>query len=206
MPQWLRNILNWLQRLFNPKSAVPKPPDKPAVPQPLPPTPPAVPASTQTQTPLTQPTGSQPEIPLASPDPPQYRQRKSILTYRERTFFNALLRDIGGEFAVFAKVRLGDIFYLSNEPADRKYHNNQIQCKHFDFILCEKGSYRPLLAIELDDSSHDQPDHNERDEFKNRLCAQAGLPLWRLRIAPHYPAGYIRERVYHKLDEHGLLA
>jgi hypothetical protein len=142
-------------------------------------------------------------MPLASAEPPQYRQRKSILTYRERTFFNALLRDIGGEFVVFAKVRLGDIFYLSNEPADRKYHNNQIQCKHFDFILCEKATYRPVLAIELDDSSHDQPGRNERDEFKNSLCAQAGLPLWRLRIAPHYPAGYIKERVYHKLEDIG---
>lgn len=195
MWQRLRSILNWLQRLFNPQPAAPPPPDKPDSAQPSP-------AALPTQTPTTPPAVSQPELTLASAEPPQYRQRKSVFTYRERTFFNALLRDIGSEFVVFAKVRLGDIFYLSNEPADRKYHNNQIQCKHFDFILCEKGSYRPVLAIELDDSSHDQPGRSERDEFKNRLSAQAGLPLWRLRIAPQYPAGYIKERVHHKLAEH----
>ncbi|MCI0475261.1 MAG: DUF2726 domain-containing protein, partial [Anaerolineales bacterium] len=118
----------------------------------------------------TRPTIGEPELGLASGEPPKYQQRDSLFTYRERVFFKALIEDVGGRYVVFAKVRLGDVLFLANEPADRKYHNNQILCKHLDFVLCERGTYKPLLAIELDDSSHDKYDHRERDEFKEKVC------------------------------------
>ncbi|MCX6029739.1 MAG: DUF2726 domain-containing protein [Chloroflexi bacterium] len=142
----------------------------------------------------------EPEFELVSGEPPRYQQRESLFTYRERVFFQALLEDISGQYVVFAKVRLGDVLFLANEPGNRKYHNNQIQCKHLDFVLCARGTYKPLLAIELDDSSHDKYDHRERDEFKDKICADAGLKLWRERIKPMYPKGFIGERVRGKIE------
>lgn len=141
-----------------------------------------------------------PELGLASGEPPKYQQRDSVFTYRERVFFKALIEDIGGQYVVFAKVRMGDILFLANESENRKYHSNQIQCKHLDFVLCQRGTYKPLLAIELDDSSHDKYEHHERDEFKEKVCADTGLKLWRVRVKPMYPKGYIAKRVRCKME------
>jgi len=132
---------------------------------------------------------------LAAAVPPEYRQSKSLFTFRERVFFQALLEDVGSQYAVFAKVRLGDIIWLANEPENRKHHINQLLCKHFDFLLCERGTYKPLLVIELDDSSHDKYEHHERDEFKGKVCEDIGLRLWRPRVQQTYPKGFIGEQV-----------
>ena len=92
-------------------------------------------------------------------------------------------------------MRLGDIFKLSNEPENRKFHNNQIQCKHFDFLLCENVTYKPLLAIELDDSSHKRLRSQSSDEFKNRISHQAQLKLWRPPIQRTYASRYIQQEL-----------
>ena len=51
----------------------------------------------------------EPELELAAAVLPEYRRSKSLFTFREREFFKALLEDVGSQYAVFAKVRLGDI-------------------------------------------------------------------------------------------------
>jgi hypothetical protein len=145
---------------------------------------------------------AEPELGLASSEPPQYRKRDYLFTYRERVFYTALLEEVGTEYQIFAKVRLGDIVWLANEPENRKFYNNQIQCKHVDFLLCDKGVQRPLLAIELDDSSHDKYDRRESDEFKERLFAETGLPLLRVMVQQTYPKGEIRQQIRGKLHEH----
>ncbi len=171
---FIKQILNWL---WGRKESV------------APPTPTEV-------VPSTPPTAiREPELGLAAAVPPEYRQSKSLFTFRERVFFQALLEDVGGQYAVFAKVRLGDIIWLANEPENRKYHINQLLCKHFDFLLCEKGTYKPLLVIELDDSSHDKYEHHERDEFKDKVCEDIGLKLWRPRVQQEYSKGFIAEQV-----------
>ena len=142
---------------------------------------------------------TEPELGIASADPPRYQQWPSLLTYRERVLFRALVEDVGNQYQIFAKVRLGDIFKLANEPENRKFHSNQLHCKHFDFLLCDKDSYRPFLAIELDDSSHEKYGHRERDEFKERACMETGLKLWRLPLQQTYARGYVGGQVRNRI-------
>lgn len=147
----------------------------------------------------------EPQLELGTYLDPEYRKRDSLFTYQERVFFRALLEALGGQYSIFAKVRMGDVLFLRNEPENRKYHNNQLQCKHFDFVLCEKGTYQPILVIELDDSSHTKFDNRARDEFKDKVCAQTGLKLWRLRIQREYQKGYIAENVKQHLASDGTI-
>ena len=49
-----------------------------------------------------------------------------------------------------------------------------------DFVLCDNDSVRPLLAIELDDSSHKSDKGQARDAFVDEALRAAGLPLLRI--------------------------
>jgi hypothetical protein len=142
-----------------------------------------------------------PELALSSGEPPQYRKNKSLFTYRERVFYAALRRAVGNQYQIFAKVRLADFIWITNEPADRKYRNNQINCKHVDFLLCSRYSHEPLLAIELDDSSHKQPDTQERDKFKDGTFSAIGLPLLRVELQPEYEPEIIRDLIRSKIPQ-----
>ena len=127
---------------------------------------------------------------------PQYRRNKSILTYREGVFYNSLIGAIDEtRYQVFAKVRLADFFWLANEPENRKFHQNQIMCKHVDFLLCSKPSLAPVLGIELDDSSHKLPEQQERDKFKDVLFLSVGLPLLRMDLQSNYSSDFLRQQI-----------
>jgi hypothetical protein len=142
------------------------------------------------------------ELKLGADVQPQYRKSKSILTYREGIFYNSLIRAVdNNRHQVFAKVRLADFLWLANEPENRKFHQNQILCKHIDFLLCDKFSLAPILGIELDDSSHKLPEHQERDKFKDDLFSSIGLPLLRMDLQSKYSSYYLRRQIEAKLKE-----
>lgn len=144
--------------------------------------------------------GIQTDLVLESDVPPEYRKNKSLLTYRERVLYRALRRANDNTFLIMAKVRMGDFIYLANEPKDRKFHNNQILCKHVDFLLCDKGTLEPLLVVELDDSSHRKEDHVERDKFKDATFTAVGLPFLRIELQEEYDTRQLWEKVQEKLS------
>jgi hypothetical protein len=137
--------------------------------------------------------------PLTSTEEPAYNKSDSLFTFRERVFYIALLDAVGSNYWTFAKVRLADFIWLPKDAPDHKFHNNAIQCKHVDYLICERQTYRPLLAIELDDPSHRYPDTQVRDEFKNRTFAKAGLPLLRVTMADAYNAAELWAEIKAKL-------
>ncbi len=56
-----------------------------------------------------------------------------------------------------------------------------------------------VLAIELDDRSHQRPDRVERDRFLNQALSAAGLPLLRVAVAEHYDADQLQAEVIGKV-------
>lgn len=141
----------------------------------------------------------QTDLLLQSDAPPEYRKNKSLLTYRERVLYRALRKANDNTFLIMAKVRMGDFIYLANEPRDRKFHNNQILCKHVDFLLCDKGTLEPLLVIELDDRSHQREDHIERDKFKDATFNAVGLPFLRIELQKDYESQQLWEKIQEKV-------
>lgn len=53
--------------------------------------------------------------------------------------------------------------------------------KSVDFVLCDKEDVRILLAIELDDKSHDEVKRTERDQVVEAILKEAELPLLRIK-------------------------
>jgi very-short-patch-repair endonuclease len=138
---------------------------------------------------------------IASTDAPKYRKNKSLLTKPEHILYQALLHASDNKFMVFAKVRMGDFVFLANEPHDRKFHVNQVLCKHVDFLLCDNQTLEPLLVIELDDSSHKQYEQSERDEFKNRTFLAIGLPYLRIALQQEYDWKSLQTQIKEKLGQ-----
>jgi hypothetical protein len=118
----------------------------------------------------------------ASPDfedPMPFHLRDDFLSPAEASFFRVLKGVVKDEFLIFPKVSLKDIFFVSRPRENRAYYN-KIDRKHVDFLLCDAGSLKPVMGIELDDSSHQRTDRIERDELVESVFKRAGLPLRRI--------------------------
>ncbi|MDB5266185.1 MAG: topoisomerase, partial [Parcubacteria group bacterium] len=113
--------------------------------------------------------------------PYQYTRKVNFMTKSEREFFELLTQTVGTEYHIFPQVHLPSI--LDHKVNGQKWRPAfaHISQKSVDFVLCERVSIAPILAIELDDWSHDRKDRVERDREVERMLAEAGLPLLRLR-------------------------
>lgn len=107
-----------------------------------------------------------------------YHLRDDFLSPAERSFFS-VLQDVVGEQAVLCtKVGLNDLFWVKHsDPSRFRVYTNKIDRKHVDFVLCDPVTMQPLVALELDDKSHQRADRQERDAFVDQVFQAAGLPL-----------------------------
>lgn len=142
----------------------------------------------------------QPELDISAEVPPRYKKTRYFFTYQERIFYQLLSQSVGGKYVIFAQVRMADVLYLANEPINRKIYNNNIRCRHFDYVLCEPQKYKPVLAIELDDSSHQKYDRKASDKFKNAACQSARLALLRIKLPYSYSPLELFELVENKIS------
>lgn len=51
--------------------------------------------------------------------------------------------------------------------------------KYVDYLVCERGTMRPLYVIELDGASHSSARAKKRDGQKNQVLESAGIPIRR---------------------------
>jgi hypothetical protein len=115
-----------------------------------------------------------------------YALKSSLFTAAERSFLGCLDSVLSPEIRVFAKVRLADLFEV-RKTSDRSAWQsafNKINSKHVDFV-----------AIELDDKSHAREDRRVRDDFLDRLFAEANLNLIRFKVQRDYRPEEIASRV-----------
>jgi very-short-patch-repair endonuclease len=62
---------------------------------------------------------------------------------------------------------------------------NRISRKSVDFLVCERD-FTIVMAVELDDATHDEPGREMSDKTKTRALTAAGVPLirWRAHALP----------------------
>jgi hypothetical protein len=116
-----------------------------------------------------------------------YYLRKSLFSPAERSFLGVLEPNLPPGVRVFGKVRLEDILGVKAglERGERQAARNRINRKHVDFLLVRSTDLAPVAGIELDDSSHEEEDRQQRDDFVDSVFASAGLPLLHI---PYNPA------------------
>lgn len=111
----------------------------------------------------------------------QSYQRKYLLTkneYREYMKLRQFAADRG--LLICPKVRLLDIIEPRKGEKDYKSLLYKVQAKHVDFVICDQD-LRIKAVLELDDSSHDQKDRQERDEFVDQILTSVGYKVIHVR-------------------------
>jgi len=94
--------------------------------------------------------------------PPKVMVNKFFITDAERNFFLVLRQVVGTRAHILAQVSLNQLLYFLSAP-NRQAWKNRASQRAIDFVLCHAATLRPLLAIELDDSTHTRPDRQTRD-------------------------------------------
>lgn len=108
-----------------------------------------------------------------------------LLSKSESVFYNSLkpVCDKYG-YVICPKVGLKDFIVVTRKKDYIKWFR-KISQKHVDFLICDKN-LKPIMAIELDDSSHELEKARKNDEFKDALYKHLGFPLIRVKAAQYY--------------------
>jgi len=128
---------------------------------------------------------------------PPFSKRKYLLSIAEKKFYN-VLRKVVAPHAVLPKVRLADLVESDKRHRFWRANFNRICAKHIDFVVCD-ATLSPIIAVELDDSSHSLPDRAARDRDVNRILEIASLPVLRVPVRRSYDGADIEKQLLAKL-------
>jgi predicted RNA-binding Zn-ribbon protein involved in translation (DUF1610 family) len=116
-----------------------------------------------------------------------FKLRDDFLSPAEASFYQVLRAAVGDRGSVFAKVNLADLFFVSTgDHRQNRALANRVDRKHVDYLVCDLKTVRPLVALELDDQSHNRADRKTRDELVAGVFSAAGLPLLRVPVKTGY--------------------
>ncbi len=126
---------------------------------------------------------------------------KPVLTEAELAFHAVLADCVPDDLILLAKVRLADFLNVRKGEQEFLRYFGKISQKHSDFLLIDAGSSEPVLAIELDDSTHRRLRRTiDSDQFKDAAYEAAGLPVLRVPAAKRYNAAELRGDVLAALN------
>ena len=87
-------------------------------------------------------------------------------------------------YLAFPKMRIADILRIRDGAGYYK-RRNQILPKHVDFIVCNPD-FKPVVAIEVNGSSHRNNNRIKSDEVKKKVFSDAGLPLVSVQVGSDF--------------------
>jgi hypothetical protein len=121
-------------------------------------------------------------------------RRKSLLSPAELAFYNVLKEAVEDRFVILLKVGVRDLCEITHRELNQAAFN-RVATKQVNFVLCDQTTLHPVVAIELDDSTHLHRDHAERDVFINELFRVIGVALIRHRVQTTYDPAAIERWV-----------
>jgi len=111
----------------------------------------------------------------------KYSRKKDFITPSEKEFYKILTEVVADRYYIFPQIHLSALF--KNETYGR-YHKLAFQIINrmsVDYVLCDKVTFEPVYAVELDDPSHDLADRKSRDDKLDLIFEQNNIPLIRFR-------------------------
>ena len=120
-----------------------------------------------------------------------------LLTSAELNFYRVLVACCPSGAQLTIKPRLLDL--VRPHEAGNVTLFNKLKQKHVDFVLLDETTFRPILAIELNDRSHDAERIAARDEFVNDVLKNAFIPVLWIRVQRAYDHNVIAAAIEREL-------
>jgi len=122
----------------------------------------------------------EPEIPDLYP----CKLRDPLLSKVETSFYQVILAIVGQRVVICPKMYLADVLCsgsssVKTSPAAQAFYQ-RIANQRIDFLLCERYTLKPLLAIQLYDHSQPKATRKKRDVYIDRVFRAARLPVLHL--------------------------
>ena len=126
-----------------------------------------------------------------------YQLKGPLFTPAERSFLGVLNSILKDDVHIMGKVRVADILkpITGLSPSDRQRAFNKISAKHFDFVICNKSDFSVICVIELNDKSHNSTHRKKRDEFLEKSCEAASLPLIQIKAQAGYSIDEVKQQL-----------
>lgn len=124
---------------------------------------------------------------------------KALLTENEKRWFKAIKESVPHAH-VFGQVALNQLVRAANGKQWRSA-KNKIDPRSIDFVVLSE-ELAVLLAIEIDDKSHEAANRQIDDEKKNVALRSAGIPLLRIPATPALPVEEIKKRIVDAMAAH----
>ena len=136
---------------------------------------------------------------------PPFQMAYSVLTKAELEFYNALkhIIDMQNE-KICPKVRMIDVLWVKTYVKNKQSFLNKVTRKHFDFVVCDINTLKPLYAIELDDKTHEIEERKERDEFVDKLFEKLNFKVIHIKWQSQYDIEKLRMRLNEELKKESL--
>lgn len=129
-----------------------------------------------------------------------YKIKKSIMTTAEENFYKKLTSALHDNYIIIPQAHLSMIFDHTVYGQNWRGAFSVINGKSIDFLIIDRGTFQPLIGIELDDSSHERQDRQERDKIVNAIFKQTNLPLVRFKTGEWNTPDDINQKVLSLLE------
>lgn len=130
-----------------------------------------------------------------------YRKADALFTKAEKIFLDVLEDAVGDQFTINGKTRLADIVTVDHISCQREKRIafNKIKAKHIDYLLCNKKDKSLVCGIELNDSTHNRKDRQDRDIFVNDVFEEISLPLVMIKWQNNYSVDEVRQIIFNAI-------
>lgn len=108
-----------------------------------------------------------------------YQVKSKMMTERELVFYEKLTNVAGSKYAVVPQVHLSAFLDHKIKGQSWKGAFSVINGKSVDYLLVDKNTQKPTIAIELDDYSHQSDARIERDRRVEDIMKSSGMRLVR---------------------------
>ena len=107
----------------------------------------------------------------------KYIKKECVMTQNELKFYETLCKAVDG-CKIIPQAHLS--MFLNHKVRGQNWSRafSKINGKSVDFLICS-NSMKPIIAIELDDSTHNSPNRQKRDMFVNSILNNADIALLR---------------------------
>lgn len=124
-----------------------------------------------------------------------YLPKRFIMNHNEYKFFRLLNLALGYKYSIVPQVHLDELVKPFSTGKSRIFSFRHINQKSVDFVICNKETMHPLLAIELDGASHTKKNSINRDIEVERILDEAGIKLKRFANDNHFSSVELEKQI-----------